>query len=133
MRIALVTPYSWTYPGGVNRHVDALALELQRRGHEARVLAPWDPDDRKSRVLHRAAPKRIEMPDYLVPLGRTVGWPANDGVSNLSIFPEGVARMKRELRHGNYDIVHVHAPIAPVPGWIAPGTRDVPVVGTFHG
>ena len=25
MRIALVSPYSWSYPGGVTRHIEALA------------------------------------------------------------------------------------------------------------
>ena len=24
MRIALVSPYSWSYPGGVTRHIEAL-------------------------------------------------------------------------------------------------------------
>ena len=28
MRIALVSPYSWTYPGGVTRHVEALAAQF---------------------------------------------------------------------------------------------------------
>ena len=28
MRIAIVSPYSWTYAGGVNRHVESLAKEL---------------------------------------------------------------------------------------------------------
>ena len=28
MRIALVSPYSWTYQGGVNRHVEALAEQF---------------------------------------------------------------------------------------------------------
>ena len=46
VRVAIVTPYSWAYPGGVNGHVDALACELMARGHELRVLAPWDPPDR---------------------------------------------------------------------------------------
>ncbi len=32
MRVALVSPYSWTYPGGVTRHIEALAAELHRRG-----------------------------------------------------------------------------------------------------
>ena len=30
MRIALVSPYSWTYPGGVTRHIEALAERLHR-------------------------------------------------------------------------------------------------------
>ena len=45
-RIALVSPYSWTYPGGVTRHVEALAEQFLAGGHDVRVLAPYDPDDR---------------------------------------------------------------------------------------
>jgi len=33
MRIAIVSPYSWTYAGGVNRHVEALTEALFARGH----------------------------------------------------------------------------------------------------
>ena len=32
MRIALVSPYSWTYPGGVTRHIEALAEQLLADG-----------------------------------------------------------------------------------------------------
>ena len=132
MRIALVTPYSWTYPGGVNRHVQALAEEFLGGGHEVRVLAPWDPDDRLTRVLHRVRPTAPARPDYLVPLGRTVGWPANGGVSNQCVSPAALVRMRHELRHGGYDVVHVHAPIVPLIGWDAPSAATAPVVGTFH-
>ena len=62
MRIAIVTPYSWTYPGGVNRHVEALAEALIGRGHELRVLAPWDPPDRLSQALHRAPAEKRSRP-----------------------------------------------------------------------
>ena len=57
----------------MNRHVEALAEEFLGRGHHVRVLAPFDPPGRVSRVLHRAAPEPREIPDYLIPLGRTVG------------------------------------------------------------
>jgi phosphatidylinositol alpha-mannosyltransferase len=33
VRVALVSPYSYTYPGGVGRHVEALAQELTQLGH----------------------------------------------------------------------------------------------------
>ena len=55
MRVALVSPYSWTYPGGVTRHIEALATELDRAGHEVRVLAPYDPDTRRSALAHLRA------------------------------------------------------------------------------
>ena len=132
MRIALVSPYSWTYQGGVNRHVEALAQQFITRGDHVRVLAPWDPPDAISRRLHRSQPELREAPDYLVPLGRTVGIGANGAVSNLSVFPEGPLSLRRELRTGNYDVVHVHEPLAPIVGWDAAVFRGAPVVGTFH-
>ena len=57
----------------MNRHVEALAEEFLGRGHDVRVLAPVDPPGRLSRALHRAAAEPRELPDYLMPLGRTVG------------------------------------------------------------
>ena len=133
MRIAVVTPYSWTYEGGVNRHAQALAEQLIESGNEVRVLAPWDPPDRLSRTLHRGAAPRIRpMPDYLTTLGRTVGFGANGAVSNLSIFPDAISTMRRELRGGNFDVVHVQEPPAPILGWDASGFGGAPVVGTFH-
>jgi phosphatidylinositol alpha-mannosyltransferase len=132
MRIALVSPYSWTYQGGVNRHVGALAEQFRTRGDHVRVLAPWDPPGAVTRRLHRSEPEVREAPDYLVPLGRTVGFGANGAVSNISAFPDGPIRLRRELRSGNYDVVHVHEPLAPLVGWDATTFRGTPVVGTFH-
>jgi phosphatidyl-myo-inositol alpha-mannosyltransferase len=133
VRIALVSPYSWSYQGGVNRHVEALAEELLGRGHHVRVLAPFDPPDRLSRIAHRAPAQPRELPDYLIPLGRTVGIGANGAVSNVSLSPAGgVVSLRRELRQGGYDVVHVHEPLVPLVGWNAAlGTR-APAVGTFH-
>ena len=88
MRVALVSPYSWTYPGGVTRHIEALAARAARRGHDVRVLAPFDRDDRRTALLHRGTrPQRASAPDWLVPLGGTIGWPSNGAVSNLAGTP----------------------------------------------
>lgn len=117
----------------MNRHVEALAEEFLGRGHHVRVLAPFDPPDRVSKLLHRSAAEPRETPDYLVPLGRTIGVPANGAVSNLSPFPGGgVLATRRELRQGRYDVVHVHEPVVPLVGWNATLGSRVPVVGTFH-
>ncbi len=133
MRIALVSPYSWTYPGGVTRHIEALAEQFLAQGHDVRVLAPYDPPGRFASVLHRGArPQQLEAPDYLVSLGRTVGFKANGAVSNLSITPYGVATMHKELRTGGYDVAHIHEPIAPLTGWVAADHTRLPLVGTFH-
>lgn len=132
MRIALVTPYSWTYQGGVNRHVQSLAEEYISRGHYVRVIAPFDPPDRLSKVLHRAPAEDREIPDYLIPVGRTVGINANGSVSNIPIFPSGIAMTRRAIEEGDFDVVHLHEPMTPAIGWDACLSSEVPVVGTFH-
>jgi phosphatidylinositol alpha-mannosyltransferase len=132
MRTALVTPYSWTYEGGVNRHVESLAEMLAERGHEVSVLAPWDPPDRVSRLTHQAEPAQRPMPDYLIPLGRTIGVHGNGAVSNLGGSPSALVRMRRALAASSYDVVHVHEPIAPLIGPDVCSWRGAPVVGTFH-
>src|SRR3954452_5954583 len=86
MRIALVSPYSWTYPGGVTRHIEALAEQLMTGGHDLRVLAPFDPDDRLAARMHAGArPEPRPVPEYLTPRGRTIGLPPTGAVSTVSI------------------------------------------------
>jgi phosphatidylinositol alpha-mannosyltransferase len=133
MRAALVSPYSWTYPGGVTRHIEALAAELTAAGHEIRVFAPFDRDTRAAALRHRGArPQQREAPDWLVPLGGTIGWPSNGAVSNLSFTPFAVSTLRRELRAFAADVVHLHEPVAPVVAWDALTSIDAPLVGTFH-
>jgi phosphatidylinositol alpha-mannosyltransferase len=133
MRVALVSPYSWTYPGGVTRHVEALAVELIAAGHDVRVFAPFDHDSRVTRLAHRGArPQARPMPEYLVPYGGTVGWPANGSMSNLALTPTAVSTLRRELRAFAPDVVHLHEPVAQAAGWDTLMSWDGPLVGTFH-
>jgi len=134
VRIALISPYSWTYPGGVTRHIEALAAELQALGHEARILAPYDPDDALARRLHRGArPQRLEPPAGFVSLGRTFGLPANGAVSNITGAPGAVLTLRRELRSGRYDVAHLHEPVVPMVCWdVLRGACGLPLLGTFH-
>ena len=134
VRIALLSPYSWTYPGGVTRHIEALHGELLQAGHEAVIMAPVDPDDELSRRMHRGARPHVRAtPDGFVPLGRTIGIPANGAVSNLSASPAAVAAMRRELARGAFDVVHLHEPVVPLLAWEAlTSTRGPALVGTFH-
>jgi len=134
MRVALVSPYSWTYPGGVTRHIEALAAELERKGHDVRILAPFDHDTRRSALAHRGArPQARPVPPNLVELGGTFGFPSNGAVSNVSAIPFAISELRRALRGGGFDVIHLHEPVAPTICWdaltAAPG---VPLVGTFH-
>jgi phosphatidylinositol alpha-mannosyltransferase len=133
MRIALVSPYSWTYPGGVTRHIEALAAQFMAAGHHVRVFAPFDPPDRWSARMHRGArPEPREQPDWLVPLGRTIGIKANGAVTNLASTPYSVTTLRQGLREGGFDVIHIHEPHTPWVGYDALDATCAPLVGTFH-
>src|SRR3954468_17951106 len=119
MRIALVSPYSWSHPGGVTRHIEALAGEHMAAGHDVRVIAPYDGDP-------------AGAPEWLVSLGPTVGLPFNGGVPNPANKPRAASPLRRALGAGGFDVVPLHEPVAPLTGWMTPALSDAPVVGTFH-
>jgi phosphatidyl-myo-inositol alpha-mannosyltransferase len=119
MRIGIVCPYSWDIPGGVQAHVRDLAEKLIELGHSVSVLAPGEED----------IPGR---PDYVVAAGRAVPIPYNGSVARLQFGVVSAARVRRWLRDGSFDVVHVHEPAPPSLSLLACMIHDGPLVATFH-
>ena len=133
MRIAIVSPYSWTYPGGVARHIEALAASHREAGHEVRIITPVDPVDQRSARMHGGtAPQNRQLDGHIVDLGRTIGIPANGAVSNLSLSPGAVERLGKTLADGEFDVVHIHEPVAPLISWMALNCKSTALVATYH-
>ena len=133
MRIAIVSPYSWSYPGGVARHIEALAASHREAGHEVRIITPVDPFDQRSTRLHGGtAPQKRQLDGHIVDLGRTVGIPANGAVSNLSLSPAAVQRLGQTLAAGDFDVVHIHEPVVPLISWMALNCKSTALVATYH-
>ncbi|HEY3603653.1 MAG TPA: glycosyltransferase family 4 protein [Sporichthyaceae bacterium] len=120
MRVGLVCPYSWEVPGGVQAHIRDLALALLALGHQVEVLAPADED---------AVPA---LPDWVVPAGRAVPVPFNGAVARLAFGPVTKAKVRRWVRDGNFDVLHVHEPTVPSLSLLACWGATGPIVGTFH-
>lgn len=118
MRVGLVCPYSLDVPGGVQNHVKDLAEALIGLGHEVSVLAPGDGD--------------AGLPSYVVAAGRSVPVPYNGSVARLSFGPVVAARVRRWLREGRFDLLHLHEPATPSISLLALWAADGPVVATFH-
>src|SRR4051812_50207143 len=114
MRVALLSPYSWTYPGGVTRHIEALATELIAVGHDVRVLAPFDPDVRRTALLHRGArPQARPLPEWLVPPGPPIGWASHGAVPHPGPPPDAGPTLRPELRAGRLAAVPLPRPGGP--------------------
>ncbi|SNT10520.1 Phosphatidylinositol alpha-mannosyltransferase [Actinomadura meyerae] len=118
MRIGIVCPYTWNVPGGVQRHIADLAEALIGLGHDVSVITPADDD--------------AELPPYAVSAGRAVPVPYNGSVARLSFGFLSAGRVRRWIREGGFDVLHVHEPAAPSLGLLACWAADGPIVGTFH-
>ncbi len=133
MRIALISPYSWTYPGGVNHHVSSLARQLEEAGDYPVIFAPYDPDDERARRTHNGIqPSEDPPPERFVSLGRSVGIRANGAMSNLAITRYAALTARRALSEGGFDVAHLHEPVAPIVCWDLLSSATIPLVGTFH-
>ena len=118
MKVGIVCPYSWDVPGGVQFHVRDLAEVLQARGHGVSVLAPADDD--------------TPLPAYVVPAGRAVPVPYNGSVARVNFGPLSAARVRRWLREGGFDVLHIHEPATPSLSLLACWAATGAIVATFH-
>ncbi|MDQ1721071.1 MAG: phosphatidyl-myo-inositol alpha-mannosyltransferase, partial [Pseudonocardiales bacterium] len=119
MKIGIVCPYLWDIPGGVQAHVRDLAETLIGLGHQVSVLAPGDEDS-------------PSLPGYVVAAGKTVPIPYNGSVARLQFGLVSATRVRRWLRQGEFDVVHVHEPAPPSLSLLTALLADVPLVATFH-
>ena len=119
MRIALVCPYDWSRPGGVQAHVRDLARHLVRGGHDVLALAPGP------------APAPDDEP-WVRGVGRSTGVPFNGSVAPICFDPRVWPAVRRALRAHEPDVVHVHEPFAPSVSMAGAMLSPAPVLATFH-
>ncbi len=120
MKIAMVSPYDFTWPGGVTAHVSQLAQELSQCGHQVKVLAPHSP----SRQQFDA--------ESFVPLGRSVPLPSGGSIARISLSWWLYPRVREILEEECFDLIHLHEPLAPVLPLCFLECSTTVNVGTFH-
>jgi phosphatidylinositol alpha-mannosyltransferase len=114
----MVCPYSWDVPGGVQFHIQDLAEQLIKLGHQVSVLTPADAE--------------TKIPPYMVAAGRAVPVPYNGSIARLSFGFVAAARVRRWLQEGEFDVLHVHEPSAPSLSLLACWAAICPIVATLH-
>jgi phosphatidyl-myo-inositol alpha-mannosyltransferase len=120
----MVCPYSLTSPGGVQAHVLGLARGLRGLGHQVEVLAPAGAGN--------SVIPTTPLPEFVTSAGRSVGVPYNGSVAPLAFGPVALNRVRRWMHHHDFDVLHLHEPVAPSLSLIALALADRPVVATFH-
>ena len=123
MKVALVSPYDFAYPGGVTEHVVHLAEQFKLRGHEVHIIAPSSDDEAEADLQLGAAIHRI---------GRVVSIPANGSVARITLSLRAYLQVKRLLIEQQFELIHLHEPMMPaLPLTVLRHSRSVNV-GTFH-
>jgi len=119
MKIALVSPYDYAYPGGVMDHISNLGQHLVKAGHEIKVIAPLS-----------GPPPTTDK--ELIPMGRSFPVPSGGSTARISLSVWLEPTIKRLLKEESFDIIHLHEPLAPVLPLSILHLSQTVNVGTFH-
>jgi phosphatidylinositol alpha-mannosyltransferase len=147
MKIAMLSPYSLSRPGGVQGQVLGLARALRTLGHHVTVVGPDEPGDAEpttasvdvnvvdgtggTGVLTGSDIVGSRQPDVFV-MGGPTGLRSNGSVAPVTVSPIAAMRAERFVRHGQFDVLHLHEPLAPVASYGLVLHASVPMVGTYH-
>lgn len=120
MKIGMVSPYDWSYPGGVRDHIRHLSSEFINMGHDVRILAP----------VSENSDTLIE--DYVYSMGPTTPVPVNGSIARITWDPTLYPLVKRILERERFDVLHIHEPLVPGLSLMALRLSTAVNVGTFH-
>ncbi|HAV10118.1 MAG TPA: hypothetical protein DCX22_00635 [Dehalococcoidia bacterium] len=120
MKIGLVSPYDYSFPGGVVNHIAHLAHHFIKSGHTAKIIAP----------CLREGTRYFE--EEVTVIGRPFPIPIYGSIARVPISPWLPAQVRYMLKKEKFDIVHIHEPFAPMLSLSVLANSKEPLVGTFH-
>lgn len=120
MKIALVTPYDYPFPGGVTEHILQLDREFRRRGHDSRIIAASSTTDGS-------------LQENVIRVSSSVStFPFSGSTVRTTISPHVYRRVKKILAREKFDVIHAHEPAAPPLCPIVLHHSHAVNIGTFH-
>jgi len=120
MEIGIVSPYSFSIPGGVNQQVLTHAKALVQKGHKVFVMGPGQlPNPQQGFVFYS--------------MGETVAFPfANGSTANICLKIKDPKALLKFISDQKIQVLHMHEPLMPYGNWFLLNQVTVPVLGTFH-
>jgi len=119
MKIALVSPYDFAFPGGVTSHISSLERYITHMGHEVKVIAP-------------ASREVSTFGDRFIPIGKPRPIPSSGSIIRVTISLRLASTIKAVLEREKFDIVHLHEPFMPMLCSAVLRFSDAINIGTFH-
>jgi|WetSurMetagenome_2_1015567.scaffolds.fasta_scaffold147300_1 phosphatidyl-myo-inositol alpha-mannosyltransferase len=119
MKIALVSPYDFSYPGGVVRHISSLEYYFTRMGHVVKIIAP-------------ASGTVTGYGDRFIAIGTPRPIPTSGSIARITISLNLTNKVKAVLEKEKFDVVHLHEPLAPTLCFTVLRLSRSLNIGTFH-
>ena len=120
MKIGIVSPTYYPYPGGVPEHVYHTYLELRSLGNDVRV------------VTTDFGPGTAPNEHDVIRIGRSVPVPANGSICPVAMGIGMRGQVRRMLARERFDVIHLHEPLMPALCLSVVAEANAPTVGTFH-
>jgi phosphatidylinositol alpha-mannosyltransferase len=119
MKIALVSPYDFAYPGGVVSHISCLEQQFTRLGHEVKIIAP------ASKAIYTIG-------DRFIRIGTPRPVPVSGSIARVTVSLRLESQIKEVFEREKFDICHLHEPLMPTLCTTVLRLKRAPMVGTFH-
>jgi phosphatidyl-myo-inositol alpha-mannosyltransferase len=137
MKIAHIQPYDHAVCGGVREHVVNLARQHRAMGHDVTVIAATSRDAGTGRRDNPDGQYGWGGPDHsdvtLVGHGGIAAVASARSIARIPLLPVVWWRVRRLVRDGGFDVVHIHEPLVPLVALAATWHARTVTVGTIHG
>ncbi len=118
LKIALVSDWFKPNSGGIESHMNDLARELSKRGHEVHVITKFSRIEKNDEFSIHMFRGKISLKKF-----------------NISIGTGMLKRIDQLYRRENFDLTHAHSifsPLALSVSVLSSGIRNIPTVITSH-
>jgi len=119
LKIALVSPYDFAYPGGVVNHISCLEQQFTRLGHDVKIIAP------ASRAVYT-------LGDRFIHIGTPRPIPVSGSIARVTVSMRLESQITEVFEREKFDICHLHEPLMPTLCTTTLRLKRTPMVGTFH-
>jgi phosphatidylinositol alpha-mannosyltransferase len=120
VKIGLVSPYDYSFPGGVVNHIAYLSHYFIQWGHKVKIIAPCP----------KAGSRYFE--EEVTPVGKPIPVPSGGSIARIPVSPWLPTQIGEILAKEEFDILHLHEPLAPMVCLSALLKSEFINVGTFH-
>ena len=119
LKVAIVSPYGYPHPGGVNEHVRHTYEAMRRLGHDV-----W--------IITSKYGKEREDEGRVIRLGTGFAFPANGSMGRVTLGWRFKEQARELLAEHQFDVLHFHEPLVPFLSPTVLDQSETVNVATFH-